>query len=102
MNLREAIGLALIIAALVLVPVAWAFSRLLWALAFFLLIIGVTLFYTERVKKREEKLQKETGGVQSHNAILPADIHDYTGWGSGGRSQTMDNSSFDSGGGDGD
>jgi membrane protein implicated in regulation of membrane protease activity len=103
MNLREAIGLLLIIMALVLVPVAWAFSRLLWALAFFLLLAGAMLFYTERVRKREEKIEKESGGASCHGtgAAMPTDIHNYTGWRSGGRSETMDSSSG-SGGAEGD
>ena len=103
MNLREAIGLLLIIVALVLVPVAWAFSRLLWVLAFFLLVAGAMLFYTERVRKREERTEKESGGTSSQgtSAAMPADIHNYTGWHSGGRSGTVD-SAPDSGGGDGD
>ena len=103
MNLREAIGLSLIIVALVLVPVAWAFSRLLWALAFFMFVAGAMLFYTERVRKREEKIEKESGGTSCHGTgtAMPTDIHNYSGWRSGGRSETMDHSS-ESGGGDGD
>jgi membrane protein implicated in regulation of membrane protease activity len=103
MSLRETIGLLLIIVALILVPVAWVFSRLLWAFAFFLLFTGAMLFYTERVRKREERIEKESGGTSCHGtgAAMPADIHNYTGWHSGGRSETMDSSS-DSGGGDGD
>ena len=103
MNFRETIGLLLIITALILVPVAWAFSRLLWALAITLLFAGAILFYTERVRKREEKTEKESGGASCHgtSAAVPTDIHNYTGWRSGGRSETMD-SSVDSGGADGD
>ena len=103
MNLRETIGLLLIIMALILVPVAWAFSRLLWALAFSLLFAGVMLFFIFRVRKREEKIEKESGGTSCHGtgAAMPTDIHNYTGWRSGGRSETMD-SSVDSGGADGD
>jgi hypothetical protein len=102
-TVRETIGLLLIVAALVLVPVAWVSSRLLWALAFVLLVAGVMLFYTERVRKREEALYKETGGDSCHGTgtPVPTDVHNYTGWRSGGRSETMD-SSFESGGGSGD
>ena len=84
-------------------PVAWAFSRLLWALAFLLLVAGATLFYTEHMRKKEEKLEKETGGASCHGAgaAMPTDIHNYTGWRSGGRSETMD-SSFESSDEDGD
>jgi len=98
LNFREAVGLLLAVAALVLVPVAWVSSRLLWLLAFVLFAAGVMLFYTERRIKREEQLEKESSGSSS---AVPADIHNYTGWASGGRSETMD-SSFDSEAGDGD
>ena len=103
MRLREAIGLLLVIVALVLVPAAWAFSRLLWALALLLFIAGLMLFYTERVRKKEEKLEKKTSEASCHgeSTAVPTDIHNYTGWRSGGRSETMD-SSFESSDGDGD
>ncbi len=103
LNFREAVGLLLVVAGLVLVPVAWAFSRLLWLLAFVLLMAGAMLFYTDRRIKREAKLEKEGGGSSCSGSgkPMPTDIHNYTGWASGGRSETMD-SSFDSGAGDGD
>jgi len=62
LNFREAVGLLLAVAALVLVPVAWVSSRLLWLLAFVLFAAGVMLFYTERRIKREEQLEKESSG----------------------------------------
>jgi uncharacterized protein (DUF58 family) len=94
MRLREVIGLLLVIVGLSLLPAAWAFSRLLWALAFMLLLAGFVLFYTERMAKKEEKLEKETGRTSSHRkgTAVPTDIHNYTGWRSGGRSETMDHS----------
>lgn len=76
--------------ALVLVPTARAFSRLLWVLAFCLLIVGAMLFYTERVRKREEALRGKATGHAYHGRALPSDIHNYTGWQHGGRSDTMD------------
>lgn len=93
MNFREATGLALIIAALPLIPAAWAFSRLLWLLAFLLFAAGAALFYSERMLKREERLEKAASGSGSCGSPMPSDIHNYTGWRSGGRSQTMDDSS---------
>lgn len=101
MNFREAIGFSLIVAGFVLLPTAWAFSRLLWLLAFLLLVVGIALFYTERMRKREAAIERETVGSGCQGPVIPTDIHNYTGWGSGGRSETMDHSS-DSGGGDGD
>ena len=90
MNIREALGLGVIVAGLVLVPAAWAFSRLLWALALILVFVGATLFYTERVWKREEELRREARGDEDRGTAVPSDIHNYTGWQHGGRSETMD------------
>lgn len=100
MNIREALGLLLIVASLVLVPVAWAFSNLLWALAFVLLVAGAGLFYTERVIKKEEQLVKESGGSCQRGRAMPTDIHNYTEWRSGGRSSSFESES--SGGADAD
>lgn len=99
MSFREASGLVLIIAALVVVPAAWVFSRLLWLPAFFLFAVGGALFYTERMLKGEDRLEKEATGSAAYGPAMPTDIHNYTGWRSGGRSPTMDPSS-DAGGGD--
>jgi len=101
MKVRETLGLVFIIAALILVPAAWAFSRLLWMLAAGLLVIGSWLFYTDRMIKKEDRLTKETGKSDCSGRAVPTDIHDYTGWSSGGRSETMD-SSFGADAGDGD
>ena len=100
MNFREVLGLLLIVAALVLVPAAWAFSNLLWALAFVLLIVGAGLFYTERVIKKEQQIEKESGGSCQGGHAMPTDIHNYTGWRSGGRSGSFESES--SGGADAD
>jgi hypothetical protein len=89
-NIRETLGFGLIVAALVLVPTGWAFSRLLWALALVLVFVGATLFYTERLSKREEKLRREAPGDEDRGTAVPSDIHNYTGWQHGGRSETMD------------
>jgi hypothetical protein len=40
-NVREAVGLTLVVVALVLTPVAWMWSRLLWLVALSLLIVGI-------------------------------------------------------------
>jgi len=92
MNTRETLGLILIVIGLILMPVAWMFSRLLWMVAFTVLFFGGYLFYTERMIKREEKLAKETGGDCAPGSAMPSDIHNYSGWGTGGRSETMDDS----------
>jgi hypothetical protein len=91
MSLREALGLALIILGLVLTPVAWTTSRSLWLLAFVLFAVGGGLFMTDRIYRRMVKADREggTGGGGSSGSPMPTDIHNYTGWRSGGRSETM-------------
>lgn len=102
MTLREVLGLALLVIAITLVPVGWYASRMLWFLSLIGVILGAALFYTERRLKREAQIEKERlGGGTSYGPAVPTDIHNYTGWRSGGRSETMDNS-FGSGGGEAD
>lgn len=100
MNAREALGLILIVVALVLVPAAWAFNHLLWLVAFVLFGIGGRLFFSERVRQKEKQLEKETGGSCSSRDEMPNDIHDYTGWRSSGKSNSYEDGSSD--GSDGD
>lgn len=102
MTLREALGLALLVIAIALVPVGWYASRMLWLLSLIGIIVGAALFYTERRLKREIQIEKESaGGGAGCGPAVPTDIHNYTGWRSGGRSETMDDS-FSSGGGEAD
>lgn len=91
MNIRETLGFILIVIGAILLPVAWMFSRLLWVVALTVLFFGSYLFYTGRMIKRAEKLEKESSGC-SPNSAIPKDIHNYSGWASGGRSETMDDS----------
>jgi hypothetical protein len=99
MNAREIIGLALIVIALVLIPVAWTTSRLLWLIAFLTFVLGGLLFFSERVRRRIERPEPEAGHCgTSPSRAMPTDIHNYTGWRSGGRSETMDSAEGSDGG----
>lgn len=89
MTFREWTGLCLLVLALALIPVAWAFSRVLWLVSFVLIVVGSWLFYTRRIHRRERRLEKEVAG-QHTEVGHPNDIHNYTGWQHGGRSTTMD------------
>ncbi len=101
MTFREIFGLVLMTAALVLIPVAWTFSRTLWFVAFAMFVVGVALFLTDRVSRRMSKADAAgSGGSGSSGHAMPTDIHNYTGWRSGGRSEAMDNSSHAGDGGD--
>jgi hypothetical protein len=73
-------------------------SRLLWLVALSLLIVGTFLFFTNRMLNRERELEKEAPTGGDYRPAVPSDVHNYTGWKHGGRSETMDSDS----GGDGD
>jgi len=91
MTLREIIGLIISVISLALMPVAWMFSRILWVVSAFMLVLGLVLFYTERMARRTLEFEKQkTGG--SGSPSVPTDIHNYSGWRTGGRSETMDHS----------
>src|SRR5262245_17540602 len=92
MTFREWIGLVLIVVGLLLLPAAWAFSRALWLLSFSLFVVGVWLFYTRRVERREARLDKLKGNQRAEGGV-PSDVQNNTGWQQAGRSQTMDTSS---------
>ena len=92
MTFREWTGLVLIVVGLLLLPAAWAFSRALWLLSFSMFVVGVWIFYTGRILRREARLDKLKGS-QRAGRNLPSDINDYTGWQQAGRSKTMDTSS---------
>jgi uncharacterized membrane protein len=102
LNFREISGLVLIVLGLIIIPAAWAFSRTLTVIAFVLFGVGVALFYTERIMKREERMAKEAGSSGGYcGNPMPTDIHNYTGWRTGGR-RADDNDGDVGGGGDGD
>ncbi len=102
LNFRETLGLTLIVLSLILIPTAWTFSRTLTVIAFVLFGVGVALFYTERVQKRDERMAKEAGGSGGDcGSLMPTDIHNHTGWRTGGR-RADDNHGGGGGGGDGD
>jgi hypothetical protein len=103
LTFREIFGLALVIVGLVLIPTAWAFSSTLTVIAFFLLVVGALLFYTDRMRKREEKLAKESSGTgYSGGSPMPTDIHNYKGWRTGGRRADSSDGHDDAGDGGGD
>lgn len=91
MTFRERIGLVMIVAGLILLPAAWAFSRAVWLISFGLFGVGLWLFYTDRNARREARIEKAKG-TQKTGTAVPTDIHNYTGWQQAGRSRTMDSS----------
>jgi drug/metabolite transporter (DMT)-like permease len=94
MSFREWLGLILTVIGLVLTPVAWAFSRPLWVLAFGLMWVGLMLFFTDRVYRRLKKSSDHASGSGSTcGHAMPTDINNYTGWRSGGRAESFDSHS---------
>jgi uncharacterized membrane protein YgcG len=66
-------------------------------LSFALLFIGVFIFTTQRYIEKSEEREFNSG--LGCGRPMPGDVHDYSGWGEGGRSESW--SSSDSGGGNG-
>lgn len=91
MTFREWTGLALTVVGLLLIPAAWAFSRVLWVVSFSLFAMGLWLFYTRRLARREARLDKFKESERTETGV-PTDIHNYTGWQRAGRSETMNTS----------
>ena len=65
-------------------------SRILWLVSFSLFAVGLWLFDTFRFRRRAARLEKATGGRLLEGSSTSTDIHNYTGWQDGGRSETMD------------
>ena len=101
MTVREFIGLGLLIAGVAIVPLGWIVSHKILLLASLLFGVGAWLFYTARMLKREELLAKEGTQSGSHGPVVPKDVHNYTGWRTGGRTHPLDSNSSE-GGADGD
>jgi len=102
MTAREIIGLVFLIVGTATVPLGWIVSHRILLLAGLLLGVGAWLFYTERMLKREEQLAKESAGGGNYGHPIPGDIHNYTGWRTGGRTEPFDSTSSSEGGADGD
>ena len=99
MEARNWIGIVIIFIGLILQPIGWMYY--LWAqtLSFALIIIGALIFATQKfLDKQVEKDHETCSGGQA----MPGDIHDYSGWGKGGRSDSWISDQGDDSGGAGD
>ena len=93
MAARKILGLVFIAITLVLIPVAWVSSRAVWFVAFAMFAGEFVLFFSGRVYRCIEVSEKEgSGGLETSGRAMPTDIHNYTDWRSGGRSESMNNS----------
>ena len=99
MEARNYIGIVLVIIGTTLIPIGWMFSTTVTVIGFVLFVLGLIIFMTQRYIEKSE--EAEFGGSGKGGSPMPADIHDHSGWGSGGRSEGWSSSS-DSGDGGGD
>jgi hypothetical protein len=102
MTAREIIGLVILIVGTAIVPLGWIISHKILLLAGLLIGVGAWLFYTERMLRREEQLSRESASSGNYGPPIPGDIHNYTGWRTGGRTESFDSTSSSEGGSDGD
>ena len=84
MSPREVLGLLLVVAGAIVVPLGWIVSHKLLIVAVALFGVGGALVYTGRVIRRE----REQSGYQG--PAIPSDINNSTGWRSGGRTETFE------------
>ena len=101
MEPRNWIGLGIIIIGVIIQPIG--FMYFFWAqiLSFVLIFIGFLIFGTQ--KYLDYKTEKEFSSGHQSGPAIPGDIHDHSGWGSGGQSSSWTSSNSgggDSGGGD--
>lgn len=99
MEARHYVGIVIIIAGVGLQPVGWVYYYPLQILSFILIFIGVAIFATQKyLDRKDEALSNRYMPRQG----MPGDIHDYSGWSNGGKSQSYQNfHSSDSGDGGG-
>ncbi len=95
---RNWIGLGFILVGVIIQPVGWMFVFWLQILSFVLIFIGTFIFVTQKYIEKSE--EKEFASSGSGGPTMPGDIHEYSGWGSGGRSDSYMSDSGSDGGGD--
>lgn len=100
MTAREIIGLVFLIAGIAIVPLGWIVSHKILLLAGLLFGAGAWLFYTERMLKRAAQLDGEGASGGNYGHPVPGDMHNYTGWRTGGRTEPLDSTSSEGGTGD--
>ncbi len=97
-RIREVAGLVIAIAGVALVPLGWYFSRMLWAVAVVLVIVGLVLLLTDRLLKSEREIENTSSAYAPPvRSSVPGDIHNYSGWRDGGRSLGGSDSAGDAG-----
>jgi len=98
---RRWIGLTLMFTGMIFQPIGW--MHILWVQGLSLVLIFVGVFLLVKPKSVSESIDNE-GLHSSSRKLMPGDIHDHSGWGKGGRSESwnQDHGSGADGGGGGD
>ena len=102
MEARNYIGIVLVAIGTTIIPIGWMFSPILTLVGFLLFVLGLVIFMTQKYLQKSEEAEFGSYGKDRHGPCVPTDIHDYSGWGSGGRSEgwSSSDSGGDGGGGD--
>jgi len=90
MEPRNWIGLIFILCGVIIQPIGWMYAFWIQIASFILIFIGVVIFVTQRYIERVES-RGERSGSRSGSG-MPGDIHDASGWGHGGRSESWKSS----------
>jgi hypothetical protein len=91
MEARDYIGIVLVAVGTTLIPIGWMFSPIVAVAGWVIFTIGLIIFYIKRHIEKSEDAEFERHG--SGGSCIPTDIHDNSGWGSGGRSEGWKESS---------
>ncbi|MFC1772171.1 hypothetical protein ACFL3A_02315 [Pseudomonadota bacterium] len=98
MEARQYIGIVLVIIGTTLIPIGWMFSTITAVVGWVAFVLGLAIFITQRYIEKTEEAEFGSGRGGSG---IPTDVHDHSGWGSGGRSESWKSSTDYDGGGDG-
>jgi len=99
MEPRNWIGLIILFVGVAIQPIGWMFYFWVQILSFVLIVIGCLIFGSQKYMDYQD--EKEFSSGRTGGTVVPGDIHDHSGWGSGGQSSSWQSSnSNDSSGGD--
>lgn len=90
MEARNWIGIIIILFGVILQPIGWMYIQWLTIVSFVFIFIGVFVFATQKYIEKTEDAEFNSGGGSSSGSGMPGDVHDHSGWGHGGRSESSD------------
>lgn len=90
MVFREIVGFVVTVIGFALTPVAWVSSRAMWAAVFACTVLGLWLLFTDRVMRKLDNSSNDAAGAEGSGRAMPTDIHNHSGWRSGGRMETYE------------